>query len=304
MQSGNILVTGANSGLGFEVASQLVSAGHLVVLGCRTIEKAELAKHKILAKHPQAQITAAEINLASLKSVRQFVQSIEIPLSGMICNAGISYDTGLQYTDAQIELTFGVNHIAHFLLTKLILEKYPSVSRILVVSSDAHNPKKSKGFFPEPAFKDIRELAYPDKRNEKVSSKTGMLYYVHSKLCNVLFVYELSRKLSKAGKSQTIVTAFNPGFIPTTNLSRNESAITRWMLKNIFPYFTFFIKEIRTAEKSASDLIQVFFSNQKSGVYFDGLKEAESSELSYDLNLASALWEFSESLTSDKLPVS
>ncbi|NJK84546.1 MAG: SDR family NAD(P)-dependent oxidoreductase [Saprospiraceae bacterium] len=222
MQTINVLITGANSGLGFELAKQLAADGHGVLMCCRTLAKSNLAKSQILAAFPNAQLWACEMDLSSQESIYQCIEQLPVVADALVCNAAISYDGFHQYTKEGIELTFGVNHLGHFLLVKLLTEKFLALKKILIVASDLHNPEKSKSFFPKPSIEPIKHLAYPAPLSIESLKSAGALRYVNSKLCNVLFTYELARRFAQKQRAG-VISAFNPGFMPSTNLSRKCS---------------------------------------------------------------------------------
>lgn len=278
MQS--ILITGANSGLGFETAKVLLSQGYEVWLGCRSTEKAEKARAQLGGGQ------ALELDLASFDSIRKAVAVLPANLYGIICNAGVSHPAGPpRYTREGIEETFGVNHLGHFLLVDLLLEKCPDIRQIAVVSSELHNPK-SGAPFSAPDISDLRQLAFP---NEAFSKKG--VGYVSSKLCNILFTYELARR-----HPGIRVNAFNPGLIPATGLGRNDRPYMRFMWYYIMPWMSRIIPGMRTAEQSAADLARLITEVEETGKYFDGRVVKPSSEESYDEGKARELWEMSETI--------
>lgn len=286
-----VLLTGANSGLGLETARQLSRQDYRVILACRNLEKAEQTRSRLLVEYPPANLQSLALDLSSLSSVQAAVAQLETPPDTLICNAGLSYNGPTRYTAEGVELTFGVNHLGHFALTTGLLHKFPrQLKKVLVVASEVHNPTK-KGPFPPPQFSSIQELMYP--ADSPSGEQKGSLRYVHSKLCNLFFTYELHRRWQEPG---FCVKAFNPGFIPTTGLGREAKGFTRFMMRHILPHMGLFIKGIRTVEQSASDLIAVCFEQAQCGLYFDGREAIASSDLSYDRELAHELWEESESV--------
>lgn len=289
-----ILLTGANSGIGYETARQLAARGERVVLACRSMAKANETALRIRAEHPEAALLPLEMDLSRQESVRDAVEGLDLALDVLICNAGLSYSGAKQVTAEGVELTFGVNHLGHFLLATLLLSKHPStLERVLVVASNVHNPEMANGPFPKPDFNSLREIAFPEDLPGKAAKQAGSLRYVHSKLCNVLFSYELARRFSDRG---LLVNAFNPGFVPRTNLKRDSSAFTRFFLDWIMPLFRGFMKAQRTVEEAAADLIYVCLDQGEGGKYFDGREAVKSSPQSYDLVLAEELWSLSEEL--------
>jgi len=290
----SIYVTGANSGLGYAVARQFLSEGDHVILACRDSQKAEKARNTLIGQTGKETVGISILDLASLNQVCQSVKDISTSVDILVCNAGVSNTSGIRYTSDGFEESFGVNHLGHFLLTNLMLKKFDNTLKyILVVSSNLHNPTTGADMFPAPAFSSIEDLAHPDKTDAQPAEKKGRLAYVNSKLCNVLFTYKLDELLKESGRKDISINAFNPGFMPQTNLGRDTSPGMRFMLKHIMPHMKLIIKEIRTAEQSATDLFKLVKEIQVSGKYFDGLNEIASSPLSYDRELSSRLWDAS-----------
>jgi NAD(P)-dependent dehydrogenase (short-subunit alcohol dehydrogenase family) len=257
-----------------------------------------LTQQLLLSEAPHAQIDIIAADLAQRDLVRQCIDDLHSPIEVLLCVAGAAMLQQSSAPDDAIDPTFGSNHLGHFALTLGLLNKYPNdLRRIVIVSSDAHNPAKIRGQFPDPNFQTIAEIAFPD--NDRITNwqQAGELRYVHSKLCNVLFVYELARQLAHKERTNVYVNAFNPGFIPDTNLGRQASTFTKFLLKSVLPKFSIFIPAIRTVKRSATELINVALTANVSGKYFDGAIETRSSDLSYDENFARELWEVSTQLT-------
>ena len=194
-----VVVTGGNSGLGLENVRALATAGAEVVMACRNIEKGEAARE--LLGIPKTRIDVRELNLASLKSIRLFAE--DLPYASvdiLINNAGVMAPPR-SLTDDGFELQFGTNHLGHFALTLLLLEKIkPDSGRIVTVSSNAHKAGKIN----------FDDLMYAEKY-----SAWGA--YAQSKLANLLFAFELQRMLLQT-KSNILSVAAHPGY-SATNLS-------------------------------------------------------------------------------------
>ncbi|MDG2308574.1 MAG: oxidoreductase [Candidatus Binatia bacterium] len=197
-------VTGANSGIGFEAARVLAGRGARVLIGCRSPGRAAGARDRILSAHPSADVEIVELDLASLASVREAAERVseEPRLDLLINNAGIMIPPREETSDG-FESQFGVNHLGHFALTGLLLDKVRSTagSRIVSVSSNAH-----KG----------GAIDFDDLQAEKSYSRVGR--YNMSKLANLLFIFELQRRLEAAG-GKTIAVACHPG-VSDTELKR------------------------------------------------------------------------------------
>jgi light-dependent protochlorophyllide reductase len=155
-----VVVTGANTGIGYEVTRSLCEGGYDVVMACRSEEKTNRAIEKLKLKQPEASVTYMNLDLASLESVRKFVDDFHASgkkLNILINNAGLAQnfkDTKRQYTKDNFELTMGTNHLGHFLLTNLLLDDLKKVAssedgeaRIVVLSSSLHDPEVHKKRF-------------------------------------------------------------------------------------------------------------------------------------------------------------
>ena len=279
-----IIITGANSGVGFECAKNILLAGseYYIVMACRNSEKAEKAKMELINETGNKNIQVMELNLASLLSVKSFITFFKNaqhpPLFGLVCNAGISGNhKGL--TAEGHELIFGTNHLGHFLLTTLLLPSIMGSGRIVMVSSDMHNPPGGL-IYPGPKM-----LASPDNQ---LGNK-----YSQSKLCILYFTYELSKRLSQMKKKIT-VNAFNPGLITNTNFSQgHKERFTKSFLAKVADR----IGSLPVSSKALADMITEPYYGKVSGKYNDRGNDVPSSELSYNIENAVELWQTSVSLT-------
>ena len=204
-QTGKIIVvTGANTGLGFETAKTLAGKGARVLLCCRSQSKAQAAKDRILAAFPKADLDIVELDLASLASIHKAAQKInqEPRLDILINNAGIMVPP-LEYTQDGFESQFGVNHLGPFALTSLLLDKIRVTANARIVSTASVAHKRGKIH-----FNDI---------NAK-KSYNAWARYGQSKIANLYFGYELQRRLT-AIDDDTISVVVHPG-IADTELSR------------------------------------------------------------------------------------
>ncbi len=289
-----VIITGANSGLGFECAKTIAKAnqGWHIILACRNTNKGEEARQKLIAETLNQAISVMELDLASLQSVRDFVsifqKSILPPLHGLINNAGMQVLSGLEYTKDGYEIAFGTNHLGHFLLTNLLLENLQTPARIVVVSSGTHDPDTIEGKFNKPLFLGAKQLA--TMANEK--EMTGIQRYATSKLANLFFAYELDRKLK--GKNIT-VNAYDPAYVPATNLVQSiKNPFARWMLRASTGFFKLLGVVSSTPDVSGGAIARLLLDEKLEGVsgkYFQILEEKQSSKQSYDTKIASDLWE-------------
>ncbi|MFT6991528.1 MAG: NAD(P)-dependent dehydrogenase (short-subunit alcohol dehydrogenase family) [Paraglaciecola sp.] len=199
-----IVVTGANTGLGFEAAKTLAGKGARVLLGCRSQLKAQAAKDRILVAFPKADVVIVELDLGCLASIQKAAEQInqEPRLDVLINNAGIMVPP-LEYTEDGFESQFGVNHLGPFALTSLLLDKIRATANARIVSTASVAHRRGKIH-----FNDI---------NAK-NSYNAWARYGQSKIANLYFGYELQRRLTAIG-DDTISVVAHPG-VADTELSR------------------------------------------------------------------------------------
>ncbi len=200
-QSGRTaVVTGGNSGLGLETVKALAAAGARVVLACRNIEKGEAAVGEIRAGNPDADVEVAELDLASLGSVRTFAQRVRADhpkLDILVNNAGVMAPPRGETTDG-FELQFGTNHLGHFALTAQLIDAMKGDDpRVVTVSSGAHR---------------VGKIDFDDLQRTRRYNRWRA--YGQSKLANLLFAYELDRRL-RAADSPIKSVAAHPGYAAT-----------------------------------------------------------------------------------------
>jgi NAD(P)-dependent dehydrogenase (short-subunit alcohol dehydrogenase family) len=213
------IVTGANTGIGYETARALAKKGVRVILACRSREKGEAAVARIAAEQPQSRADFAALDLADLDSVRALAESFveqNNRLDLLINNAGVMMCPESK-TEQGYELQFGVNHLGHFALTALLLPLLRATpnARVVTVSSQAHRSGKM-------TFDDL---------NFTKRGYDAMGAYAQSKLANLLFTLELQRKLDTAG-DDTVAVAAHPGWT-STDLQRHT-----WWARMLNPLFS------------------------------------------------------------------
>src|SRR6266566_2390094 len=204
------VVTGANTGLGFETARILAERGASVVLAVRDTGKGKAAAARIAGTAPGATVTVQPLDLASLESIRAAAGELRARhprIDLLINNAGVMFPPR-QITRDGFELQLGTNHLGHFALTGLLLKQMLPVpgSRVVTVSSQAHRIRARINFDDLQSQRSYRRVAA----------------YSQSKLANLLFTYELARRLSGAATT-TIAVAAHPG-LASTELTRNSPA--------------------------------------------------------------------------------
>lgn len=293
-----IIITGANSGIGFEAAKKLCEAGNDVILACRDEVKGKAAVENILKENPNALATYLQLDLADMASIRKFVEDFHAlgkKLNVLVNNAGLFLkgdDRVRQFTKDNFELTMGTNHLGPFLLTHLLLEdlkktgKETGDSRIVMVSSSLHdvNERMNRGS----SVLDLENFFL-----DKEGTYSGQQAYKNSKVAMVMSTYSLAQQLEGTGVS---VTCMNPGFIPTTDLSRHASSVARFMLRYLMAPMFKLAKISRTVDHGSKMIVDLSISEKYKGVsgkYFDDFEEKESSEESRDEDLQKRLYELS-----------
>lgn len=284
-----IIVTGGNSGLGFESVKAFAEKGADVIMASRSLEKGNSAKEEIMKVSPKGSVQVMDLDLASLNSVKKFVKAFKADhkkLDILLNNAGIMMTPYFQTEDG-FEGQLATNHLGHFALTGMLMDLLEATpkSRIVNVSSIAH----LRG-----------DMDFDNLQFENKKEYTPTRSYGRTKLSNLLFTYELQRKLEAAGKD-VIATVAHPG-ISMTNLANH--LINKWYLKPIVPLF-----KGMTQPPAMGALPQIRASvdpEVKGGQYYgpDGKKERKgfpvlvtSNEASHNKEDAKRLWEESERLT-------
>ena len=296
-QSKSVIITGATSGLGYCCAEAIARSGQdwHIIIASRNLLRVEEAVRNLMAETKYPHIEGMEIDLASLASVHQFTQDFVArpPLQAIVCNAGIQVVSDTLYTEDGFEMTFGVNHLGHFLLVNLLLPHLNNQSRIVFVSSDTHDRDTNTGM-PHPQYQEAKLLAFPaDKDNDTDRGEIGRRRYTTSKLCNILCAYELSRRLQKQQLNIT-ANAFNPGLMLDTQLARDYSQAELSTLSTaLAPSVLEKAKDSKTMGSILARLILDPSLEQVTGKYFDGMEEIKSSDESYDERKATELWQSS-----------
>jgi NAD(P)-dependent dehydrogenase (short-subunit alcohol dehydrogenase family) len=294
------IVTGGNTGLGFECASALAKdARSLAIIACRDALKGEQAAQNM--REAKGNVRVLPLDLARQSSVHAFVKAFREgrhpPLAGVVCNAGMQNVTAPTKTEEGYEATFAVNHLGHYLLTRLLLPNLGSGGQITFVSSGTHDPKQKTGM-PAPQYGTAESVAH----DFEPSAKAGRRRYTTSKLCNVYCTYEYARRFAASPDSrlQSLrVNAFDPGLMPATDLARTYSAPLRVVSRYILPLLSLFIGNIHSPAISGRRLALVASGGEGSatGKYFSDGRETPSSAESYDAQKALDLWNTSAEMT-------
>jgi NAD(P)-dependent dehydrogenase (short-subunit alcohol dehydrogenase family) len=289
-QKGRVaVITGANTGLGFDTAKVLAERGATVVLAVRDVEKGKRAAAKLGAN---ADVTVQELDLGSLDSVRAAAADLHGTLPKidlLINNAGVMYPPK-QTTREGFELQFGTNHLGHFAFTGLLLDLLLPVegSRVVTVASIAHRIRAA--------------IHFDDLQWEKSYDRVAA--YGQAKLANLMFAYELQRRLAPHGTTTSI--AAHPG-VARTELMRNSPAIARALFPLVAPLFT------QSSERGALPTLRAatdpaalggqYYGPAGPGGYRGRPQVVTSTPQSYDVAIQQRLWAVSEELTAVKFPV-
>ena len=286
-QTGRVaVVTGANTGLGYEAATALAGRGAHVVLAVRNLDKGKAAADLIARRYPGAEVSVQELDLTSLESVREAADGLRAAYDGidlLVNNAGVMM-TPKSTTKDGFELQFGTNHLGHFALTGLLVERLLAApgSRVVTVSSIGHK---------------LGRMHFDDLQSERRYSRTGA--YAQSKLSNLLFTYELQRRL--AGR-KTIAVAAHPGG-SSSELTRHQPG---WLQAAFRPIEQDTDMGALPILRAATDPSVV------GGQYFgpDGFLEmrgypetVESTDRSHVIADQKRLWAVSEELTGVTFPI-
>jgi NAD(P)-dependent dehydrogenase (short-subunit alcohol dehydrogenase family) len=284
------VITGANTGLGFETAAALAAKSASVVLAVRNLDKGKEAARRIEQATPGAQVQLQELDLSSLDSIRAAADELRSnheSIDLLINNAGVMF-TPKSTTKDGFELQFGTNHLGHFALTNLLLDRVLGAtgSRIVTVSSQGH--------------RFVRGIRFDDLQADRSYRRVGA--YGQAKLANLLFTYELQRRLTG---TNTIAVAAHPGG-SKTELTRNLPPLVAAATRLAEPLF-------QSADMGALPTLRAATDpGVLGGQYFgpDGFAEQRghpkvvaSSVASHDTGAQRRLWAVSEELTSVVSPV-
>lgn len=303
-----ILITGGYSGIGFECVKQLASQGFRIILAGRDPRRMQDAATAVRSAWG-AEVATVEMDVSSLRSVRagaaqcrQMLEGGELgPLQGILCNAGATFRLEPSYTEEGLELTFATNYLGHFLLVQLLLDELEADGRVVFTASGTHDPDSADGKLIGRAVRpDALALAKMGLDGNQVLP--GNQRYTTSKLCVVLHAYELERRLKAAGGRISVV-AYDPGAIAATGLLRDipgparaviGSRPVRWLMKRRGVT----LGDLVQSGRALADL--AVSENVQSGRYYQWnngeLSERRSASMSYDTELAQALWRDSKRL--------
>ncbi len=267
-----VLVTGSTDGIGKQTAIDLAEMGAHVIVHGRNENRARDAMQDIIALTGNDNLHFVVADLSSFSQIRKMADAIYRhfdKIDVLINNAGV-YKTQRELSEDGYELTFVINHLAHFLLTNLLLDliKKSDYKRIINVASQAHGSSLE--------FDNLQGEEYYD----------GYDAYSRSKLCNIMFTYTLARKLERTGITTNVL---HPGVISTKLLHEG---------------FGMEGTSIESGSKTSIYLASSDEVTNVSGKYFVNKRESNSSEISYNTQLQKQLWEASEKMTGLSFKVS
>ena len=275
VENKTFIVTGANTGIGRVTATELARDGAHVILACRSKDKTDPVIDEIKRITGNDKVEFIQLDLGDLASVRACAKAIldrNIPIHGLINNAGLAGKHGK--TKDGFEITFGTNHLGHYLFTRLLLDriKASGEARIINVSSNSHFRAKR-----------IRW----ERLQKRTRSITGMREYEVSKLSNVLFTKELARRLEG---TRVPTSAVHPG-VTATDAWRQVPNPFRWVMKRF----------MITPEEGAASSLRCATAPElatETGRYYDvGGKEKRPNRIADDVELARTLWQKSAEWT-------
>ncbi|SEQ96237.1 SDR family oxidoreductase [Neolewinella agarilytica] len=279
-----VLITGATGGIGFATARDLAGRGYTVILHGRNREKVEAATASIRAKNADAKLETVVADLGELSQIRRLAEEVRAlapRLNVLINNAGV-WNSNQELTAEGVEKTFAINHLAYFLLAKLLMPSLRAApgSRIICVASDSH--KQIKGMFFDNINLD--------------GNYHGLRSYAQSKLANVLFCYEYDRL--RPSEDYPTIFAVQPGLVQTdiglkgnTWLHSIAWKVRRRMSGNKTPAQGAATSIFLATEPGLED---------QSGQYWDDCAPKKSYSSSYDRDEARILWEMSLEMVGEK----
>lgn len=291
-QNGRVfLVTGANSGIGYETARILAGKGARVLMGCRSKTRAAAAIAKIREEFPQADLTYIPLDLGDLESIREAAALVgqERRLDVLVNNAGIMMPPR-EVTMDGFESQFGVNHLGTFALTGLLLDKLAKGKepRVVITSSMAHRSGR---------------IDFDDINAEESYSRMGR--YAMSKLANLLHMYELDRRL-RAADSPVIAAACHPG-VADTELTRNFPGLLVSLFRPLSSLFMNSAAEGAWPTLAAAAAPGVesgsYFGPSRNGEWVGPAREVQPRPKAKRIETAKRLWDVSEEMTGVTYPV-
>ncbi len=306
-----VLISGGHAGLGFECAKQLASRFRCdLVLAGRSLERMEPAAQQLRMSYG-VRVVTLNLDTSSLVSVREAAGKVRAllangefgSLQALLCHAGGRHEGPISYSPDGYETTFATNCLGHFLLVELLASQIAEAGRVVFTASGTHDPEtmdgKLVGIAAEPNAMALANVGRDGKKPLSAGKR-----YSTSKLCTILYAYELDRRLRRSGSSIASI-AFDPGSIPETGLLRTlpkpvqllaRSALMKWIMKRVGVTQG----SISFSGASLAQLaVDPAYANS-TGKYFQSnggaLQEKQSSKMSYNEQRALKLWNDSKTL--------
>ena len=269
----NYIVTGANSGIGKVTTQELARRGARVIMACRSLERAEPVREEIARETGSDKVELVQHDLGSLESVRRCAAELlarDMPIHGLINNAGIT--AGLRgqrgTTPEGFEPTFGTNHLGHYVLTRMLLDRIKATPGARIVNVSSHSHYRA------------RKIRW--ERLQKPAGRLGLGEYEVSKLCNVLFTRELARRIQGSGVT---TYALHPGRV-STDIWRRLPGPLRWIAVNG-------LRMLTPEQGAVSSLVCATSPDvaNDNGLYYDEVgKQKHPSRVAQREDLARELW--------------
>jgi len=281
-----VVITGANTGIGFETAKALAKFKATVILACRDEKRTNAAIEQIKKETGNQDVVFMKLDLSDLASVKEFAQNFKAKydkLNILINNAGVMALPQRVTSKDGYELQFATNHLGHFYLTNLLLDviKKSAPSRIINLSSMI----QLRGKFN---FEDINaEKAYDP-----------LEAYAQSKLANVVFTKELQRRLEGTGVK---VVSLHPGVV-RTELTRNLSTAQKIFIYAIYPFWWFLSKDAKSGAQTSIYCALADHEELQGGQYYSDCKVSKVNPRAEDAENWTKLWDISEKLISAVIP--
>ncbi|KAF5026708.1 hypothetical protein F66182_1197 [Fusarium sp. NRRL 66182] len=310
--TGTVIITGANGSCALAFVEHILSAYPSYTL-LATVRDASPSSDPntarldhIIESNKSSNAHIEALDLSKLSAVREFAASTAQriadgklpPIKAIVCNAFTSSFSGQRFTDDGYEKTFQVNHLSHYLLVLKLLGSMASNGRIVMLGSNTHYTDR-----PHPLYKlraefpqDINELIRPDPDEKGQEHDRGFQRYGNSKLANIMFMHDLSVKLSRDPKLSGIkVTAVDPGGLVDSRANEQQKLYVRFVFGIIYrllPLINLFTKAVRSAASAGRDLAIVAVSDSWQGRegYYEIMSRAEEDAVSRDVEKRDVLW--------------
>lgn len=303
-----VVMTGVTSGMGLEVAKKLLAQPDVeLIAGARSPTTSKLLK----ALNRNGKLTVLPLDLADMESVVGFADAVcsklgpDRKIDKLVCNAGLQIITPKRMTTDGVEETFATNHLGHFLLTQKLIPQLADGGLVVSTASGTHDPDEplaTRFGFIGAVFKNARAVSLGDVGEERGVEEQGIDRYATSKLCNILFIRDMAKRIPPA---QVRFLAFDPGMMPGTALARERPAVVQFIVKYIIPLFRPFVRSMSSVGKSSDAMVELIMATRpkfQSGDYveFTG-GPAPESEVARDSSKGEDLYQVSMSLTSKYL---